>query len=52
MKKNTFKHYEAPKMEVIEIENQGVLCASGGGAQPQNFNGNGFQFNTRDGVWG
>lgn len=30
MKKNTFKRYEAPQVEVIEIEYQGVLCASGG----------------------
>ena len=25
----TNKHYEAPQAEVIEVENQGVLCASG-----------------------
>ena len=29
MKKSN-KCYEAPKMEIIEIESQGVLCASGG----------------------
>lgn len=28
--KTTNKRYEAPKAEVIEIESQGVLCASGG----------------------
>ena len=32
--KKTNKHqvYEAPKAEIIEIESQGVLCTSGGGA--------------------
>ena len=30
MMKNTNKRYEAPKAEVIAIESQGVLCASGG----------------------
>lgn len=30
MRKNTFKSYEAPYVEIIEIENQGVLCASAG----------------------
>lgn len=24
------KSYEAPKMEIIEIKTQGILCASGG----------------------
>ena len=28
--KKTTKCYEAPQMEVIEIEPQGQLCASGG----------------------
>ena len=28
--KKTTKCYEAPQMEVIEIEPQGILCASGG----------------------
>ena len=31
MKQTFLKTYEAPKVEVIEIESQGVLCASGGG---------------------
>ena len=36
---NTMKHtflktYESPKAEVIEIESQGVLCASGGTPTP------------------
>ena len=30
MKKNNRKRYEAPQVEVIEIESQGILCASGG----------------------
>lgn len=28
--KTTEKRYEAPQVEVIEIEPQGMLCASGG----------------------
>ena len=28
--KTTTKRYESPKAEVVEIESQGVLCASGG----------------------
>ena len=28
--KKTEKRYEAPQVEVIEIETQSVLCASGG----------------------
>lgn len=37
--KATNKHYEAPHVEIIEIESQGILCASpdtstgGGGTQ-------------------
>ena len=30
MKQTFLKAYESPKAEVIEIESQGVLCASGG----------------------
>ena len=30
MKTTKLKVYEAPKAEVIEIELQGILCASGG----------------------
>ena len=37
MSKNTFspkgQRYEAPKMEVIEIKTQGILCASAGGGE-------------------
>ena len=32
MKQTFLKAYESPKAEVIEIELQGVLCASGGDA--------------------
>ena len=32
MKTTKLKVYEAPKAEVIAIESQSVLCASGGGA--------------------
>ena len=32
MREKIQKTYEAPKAEVIEIESQGVLCASGGAA--------------------
>ncbi len=45
--KNSTKRYEAPKMEVIEIKSQGILCASGGG-----ITGTGFQFGTSGGSWG
>ena len=34
MKQTNLKAYESPKAEVIEIESQGVLCASGGGPTP------------------
>ena len=30
MMNNSTKRYEAPKAEVLAIESQGVLCASGG----------------------
>ncbi len=30
MKTNNRKRYETPQVEVIEIEPQGMLCASGG----------------------
>ena len=37
MKQTFLKAYEAPKAEVIEIESQGVLCASGGGETSTGF---------------
>lgn len=30
------KNYEAPQIEVIEIEIEGVLCSSGGGFESTN----------------
>jgi hypothetical protein len=34
--------YEAPKAEVLEVRNEGIICASGGGANPSNpFSGGG-----------
>ena len=36
---NSNKRYEAPKAEVIAIESQGVLCASGGGASGAGITG-------------
>ena len=50
MKKTNSKRYEAPKAEVIAMETQGVLCASGGGAAAGQT-GNGFQFGTQNGTW-
>ena len=35
--KETNKRYETPKVEVIEIEPQGILCASGGGDDATGF---------------
>ena len=40
------KPYEAPKVEVIEIESQGVLCASEGVTGR-----GGTQFGTNHGGW-
>jgi len=48
MMKNNRQRYEAPKAEVIEIESQGILCASvdadssigGGGTTNMGINGN------------
>ncbi len=55
MSKNTFspkgQRYEAPKAEIIAIESQGVLCASGGGQTSNNPGGKGFQFGTDNGTW-
>lgn len=49
MKQN--KLYVAPKMEVIEIEPQGILCASGDVAEPTDFNGKVMEFGTKTGLW-
>ena len=47
MKTTTVKRYEAPQVEIIEIEPQDMLCTSGGG-----ISGTGFQFGTSGGSWG
>ena len=49
--KTTNKHYEAPKAEIIEIESQGILCASPGGDTSTSPGGNGFHFGTNNGQW-
>jgi hypothetical protein len=37
--------YEAPMAEVLEVRNEGIICASGGGANPNNpFSGGGDPF--------
>jgi hypothetical protein len=48
----SIKSYEAPKVEVIAVESQGVLCASGG-TETSTFNGNGgISFGTNNtGSW-
>ena len=48
MKQN--KLYVAPKMEVIEVEPQGILCTSGG-FEPTGFNGRVMEFGSNDGSW-
>ena len=50
--KVTNKRYEAPQAEVIAIEHQSVLCASGGAQTATNVGGNGgIQFTTSGGSW-
>jgi len=48
MKQN--KMYEAPKVELITMEMQGILCSSVPG--PDNFNGSGFTLDQAGGTWG
>jgi hypothetical protein len=48
MKQN--KMYVTPKVEVIEVEPQGILCTSGG-VEPTGFNGRVMEFTTTTGVW-
>jgi hypothetical protein len=49
----TRRTYETPQAEIIEIESQGVLCASGnpGPSTSTNPVGNGIHFGTSDGQW-
>jgi hypothetical protein len=48
--------YEAPMADVVEIESQGVLCASGGGDEPTQEGASGstegIHFGTTYGSWG
>ena len=50
MKKNLIKRYEAPQVEVIEIESQGMLCASAGGDQATGFGAGTTNMNMQDGY--
>ena len=49
MKHTNLKAYESPKAEIIEIESQGILCASADTSTGPG--GNGFQFGTSNGQW-
>ena len=52
MKRTNQTPYESPKAEIIVIERQGVLCASGGGSTIPGTTGNGgVHFGTSDGQW-
>jgi len=54
MKQTFLKAYESPKAEVIEIESQGVLCASGGETSTGFSTTGGLQFGTNgssNGGW-
>ena len=52
MKSSIQKVYEAPRAEVIEIESQGVLCASAGPASATSPVGDGgIHFGTNGGQW-
>ena len=50
MKQNK-QMYEAPKVELIEMQTQGVLCSSV--PAPVDFSGRGLQINNQDvnGAW-
>jgi hypothetical protein len=47
MKQNK-QMYEAPKVELIEMQTQGVLCSS---AEQTEFRGTGLQFSEGYGAW-
>ena len=51
MKTTKQRFYEAPKAEVIVVETQGVLCASGGEATSGVTGTGGTQFGTNVGSW-
>ena len=44
------KRYEAPKMEVVELDTFRVVCASDG-SDSQDFNGTGMDFTRGNGQW-
>ena len=49
MKQN--KLYVTPKVEVIEIEPQGILCTSGVAPEETSFTGTGMNFTRDNGNW-
>jgi len=42
--------YEAPKVELIEMEAQGVLCGSGGGPETRDMTGTGMHIQDQLGA--
>ncbi|MBQ6305623.1 MAG: hypothetical protein IJK78_03565 [Bacteroidales bacterium] len=50
MKKTNRKRYEAPQVELIEIEPQGILCASAGGGETTGFGAGTTNMNMQDGY--
>lgn len=50
MKKTNRKRYEAPQVELIEIEPQGILCASAGGGETAGFGAGTTNMNMQDGY--
>lgn len=50
MDNNKLKRYEAPRAEVIEIESQGILCASGGAATNTGAGGGTTNMTINDGF--
>ena len=48
------KRYEAPKMEVIEVDTFSIVCASSESDSQEdqvNFNGTGMSFTRGNGSW-
>ena len=45
------QNYEVPKVEVIEIEPQGVLCVSGDAASSSFTGSGGVHFGSDGGSW-
>ena len=42
MDKKVFKMYEAPAVEIVELEVEGFLCASGSNGDAENVGGDGM----------